>query len=226
MTHSEKKAAAAAAAAKGNQSTDVTNKESLTANVVFRDLQLPNKEVNYKADVNQTHADMKQVFKKAIYVVKNASNDVFKLAPSHVAICEAIMLDNDLQLKFIDNVRKSDNGTTNMYFIRQLLYKIDKLGFDKAIADMQSKAAKNVDKLAIRIATSRLKKCQKAYDKLEVVQSLNRANVMLNEKLTKAARETYIAMRDTAAAAAAATNEYKVLLSAKEAYNLLTAKEA
>ena len=109
----------------------------------MRNLNEVNETANYKEDVNAKHADHKQIFKTPIYVIKNATNDIFKLATSHVEICESIMLKKPLQKTFIENVRRSKNGETNLYYIRQLLAKIDKLGFDNAMLAIQKKAAKD-----------------------------------------------------------------------------------
>ena len=111
-----------------------------------------NKEVNYKLDVNAKHAESKQVFKTPIYVIKNADNDVFKLSPSHIQICNLIMASKDLQNTFIKNVRRSPNGETNLYYIRQMLYKVDKLGFKDAIAAIKKAKAKAEAKKAAKVA--------------------------------------------------------------------------
>ena len=117
-----------------------------------RNINEVNKEVNYKNDVNAKHAESKQVFKTPIYVIKNADNDVFKLSPSHIQICNLIMANKELQNTFIKNVRRSPNGETNLYYIRQMLYKVDKLGFTKAIEAIKKAKAKSDAKKAAKVA--------------------------------------------------------------------------
>ena len=129
----------------------------------MRNLNEANETANYKNDVNAKHNDHKQIFKTPIYVIKNATNDIFKLATAHVEICESIMLKKPLQKTFIDNVRRSKNGETNLYYIRQLLAKIDKLGFDNAILAIQKKAAKKAEDVeTAKYADASIKMSKKA----------------------------------------------------------------
>ena len=209
---------------KGGRKTDKSNKESLKA--TLRDLNTPNENANYKNDVNGKHADMKLIFRTPVYVLKNAENDIFSLPPSHIAICEAITADRKKENQFIKAVRRSDNGETNMYFVRQLIYQIDKVGFKKAIEAAAAKLAANKETAAMRIAAAKLKAAQKSYDLSDAAAKLSRCNMMLKEKLTKAAKETYMAMRDAATIEAAASKEAAVLSDALSHFETLKAAAA
>ena len=116
----------------------------------MRNLEQANENANYGTDVNKRHRDMNEVFRTPIYLLKNAENEVFHLASEHVAICQAIMQKKDLQTTFIKNVRRSPNGNTNLYYIRQFLAKIDKLGFTKAIESIEKAKIKAAAKKAAK----------------------------------------------------------------------------